>query len=261
VHHHVDGRGHLRAQRGERDVDAAQQRAGLDARQAVERTVGVDGGHAARVAGVERLQQVERLAAADFADDEAVRTQPQRRVDQVADRHFALAVLVRLARFEADRVALLELQFAGVFNDQDALAVRDESAQHVEDRGLARRGGARDDDVLVELDDGVDQLRARLGDAAELDQLADGQLLLLELADRDHGAAARERRDDGMHARAVRQARVEARILVVEQAAHVFGHVDGCGFQGRFADKARVGRLQLAFLLDVNLVGSVDQNL
>ena len=50
----------------------------LEPGERVGRTVGVDGGHRAVVTGVERLEHVERLAAADLADDEAVGPHAQR---------------------------------------------------------------------------------------------------------------------------------------------------------------------------------------
>ena len=96
----VDCRGHLGAKCDERDVDSAQERARLDAAQAVFGRVCVNGGHGTGVAGVERLQEIERFAAAYFTDDEAIRPQAQRGMYEIPDRHLALSVLVRLARLE-----------------------------------------------------------------------------------------------------------------------------------------------------------------
>src|SRR5450432_330073 len=41
------------------------------------RRAGVDGGDATRMPGSPRLEQIERLAAADFANDDTIRSQPQ----------------------------------------------------------------------------------------------------------------------------------------------------------------------------------------
>ncbi len=260
MHHHVDGGGDLRAQRAEREIDAAQQRAGLDAREALARAVGVDGRHASRVAGVQSLQEVERLAAADFADDQAVGAQAQRRMEQIADRHFALVVLVRPAGLKANRVFLLDLQLAGVFDHQDALVLGDEGAEHVQHRGFPRGGGAGNDDVLVEFREGVEQLPSVGGGAAAGDQLGDGDLFPLEFTDGDDRAAAGERRNHHVDARAVGQPGVEARALLGQLAAHALGDVDGGGPEGLLADKAGVSGLQPALLFDVDLIGPVDQD-
>ena len=64
--------------------------------------------HRPVVAGVHRLQHVQRLGAADLADDDAVGPHAQGVADEVADRDLALALDVRGARFQAQHVALVE---------------------------------------------------------------------------------------------------------------------------------------------------------
>ena len=44
------------------------------------------------VAGVHRLEHVERFAAADLADDDPVGSHPKRVAHQIADRHLASAL-------------------------------------------------------------------------------------------------------------------------------------------------------------------------
>ena len=109
--------------------------------------VGVRGRERAVVAGVHRLQHVERLAAAALADDDAVGPHAQRVAHEVADRVLALALHVRRARLERDDVRLLELQLGGVLDGDDALVVGDRRRQDVEQRRLARAGAAGDEDV------------------------------------------------------------------------------------------------------------------
>ena len=62
----------------EREPRVGEQHQRLEPRQRVGGAVGVDGGHRTVVAGVERLEHVERLARAHLADDEAVGTHAQR---------------------------------------------------------------------------------------------------------------------------------------------------------------------------------------
>ena len=49
------------------------------------------------MARIHRLQQVERLTAADLADDQPVGTETQRGNDQIADRKFPLSVFIGTA--------------------------------------------------------------------------------------------------------------------------------------------------------------------
>ena len=65
--------------------------------------VGVQRRQRAVVAGVHRLEHVERLGAADLADDDAVGPHAQRVAHQVADRDLALALDVRRAGSRAAR--------------------------------------------------------------------------------------------------------------------------------------------------------------
>ena len=59
-------------------------------RERASRRVGVDRGHRTFVAGVHRLQHVERLAAANLTNDDPVGPHAQRVLDQVALGDFAL---------------------------------------------------------------------------------------------------------------------------------------------------------------------------
>ncbi len=108
-------------------VQARHQAHRLEARQRVARRVGVHGRQAAVVAGVHRLQHVERLAAAALADHDAVGPHAQRVAHQVADRDRALALDVRRPRLEPDHVLLRQLQLGRVLDRDDALVGRDEA--------------------------------------------------------------------------------------------------------------------------------------
>ena len=85
LHDAVDRGRHLHADRSQRKLNAAHHGAGFHTSQRINRTVRVNGRHGAGVTGVHRLQEVKRLAAADFSDDQTVRTQTQRRNHKVAD--------------------------------------------------------------------------------------------------------------------------------------------------------------------------------
>ena len=84
------------------------------------------------MARVHGLEHVERLGAADLADDDAVGAHTQGVADELADADLALALDVRRARLERDDVLLLELELGRVLDRDDALVVRDERREGVE---------------------------------------------------------------------------------------------------------------------------------
>ena len=110
----------------DRQVDAGHEHHRLEAGERVARRVGVHGGQRAVVAGVHRLEHVQRLAAADLADDDAVGAHAQRVAHQVADGDLAPALDVGRAALQPDDVRLVELQLGGVLDGDDALVVGDE---------------------------------------------------------------------------------------------------------------------------------------
>ena len=139
--------GDLLADRLDRQLDAGHQHEHLEPVQRVARRVRVDGRQRAVVAGVHRLEHVERLGAADLADDDPVGPHAERVADQVADADLALALDVRRARLERDDVPLLQLQLGRVLDRDDPLVAGDEGGDGVQERRLAGAGAARDEDV------------------------------------------------------------------------------------------------------------------
>ena len=73
------------------------------------------------MAGVERLEHVERLAAADLADDDAVGPHAQRGAHEIAHRDRACALGVGRPRFEPHDVRLREAELGGLLDRDDAL--------------------------------------------------------------------------------------------------------------------------------------------
>ena len=219
VHDQVDRRGGLLADRSLRQVDAGHQHHRLEPRQRVARRVRVQRGERAVVAGVHRLQHVERRAVADLADDDAVGPHAQRVAHEVAGGDLAPSLDVRRTRLQPDDVLLAQLQFGGVLDRDDALVARDERRQHVQRRRLARAGAAADEDVQPAAHAGREQVRRRGGHRAEVDEIVDVERVGGELADRQHRAVERDRRQHRVDAAAVGQARVDHRARLVDAAS------------------------------------------
>ena len=171
------------------------------------------------MAGIHRLQQVERLGSAHLADDDALGPHAQAVAHKIAHRDLALALEVRRPRFEPDRVRLLQLQFGRVLAGDDALVVVDVAGEAIEQRGLARAGAAGDDGVDPATADHLEDLGTGRGDRPEVDELLERELVLLELADGERRAVDGERRHDDVDARAVGQPRVADRRGLVDPAA------------------------------------------
>src|SRR5207302_1697692 len=146
---------------------------GLDPVDRVLWAVGVHGCHAAVVAGVHRLEHVERFGGAAFADDDPVGPHPQGVDDQVPDGDGAATFHVRAAGFQGDQVALAELQLGGIFDGYDALGVRNEVGQHVECRGLARTGAAADHHADPRPNTGANEVRHVVIQRPEIDEVLD----------------------------------------------------------------------------------------
>ena len=156
--------------------------------------VGVQRAHRAVMAGVHGLQQVERLGSAHFAHDDAFGAHTQAVPDQVAHGDHALAFQVGRAGFQPHHMRLLQLEFGGVLAGDDAFFGVDIGGHAIEQRGLARTGTAGNQDVAAAAADHLQHARAVGADRAELDQVLQLQLVLLELTDGEGGAVQAQRR-------------------------------------------------------------------
>ena len=106
MHDEIDAAPDLLADRGKRQVHTAHERHRLDAEERVIRAVRVRGRERSAVAGVHRLEHVERLAAADLADDDAIGPHPKRGPQQRAHVDGTRPLDARRSRLERDDVRL-----------------------------------------------------------------------------------------------------------------------------------------------------------
>ena len=89
------------------------------------------GGKASRVSGVEKLQEIEGLASADFPEDNPIGPVSKRCFEEISNGDCRQAVL-RLPRFETDKIVLTHVNFRGVLDEQNTLIPRDESPEDIE---------------------------------------------------------------------------------------------------------------------------------
>ena len=256
----LDGGGDLLPHGALRQVRRAHRDHGFDTRQRVARAVGVDRRQRAVVAGVHRLQHVERFLASNLADDDAVGAHTQGVDDELPLPDRALAFDVRRPRLEPRHMLLVELQLGGVLDRHDALALGDERRHDVEQRRLPGAGTAADQNVQARTDAVLDEIEHRLRDGAQVDEIRPLQPLGRKAPDREQRAVHRERRDDRVDARAVRQARVDHRRAVVDAPADRRHDAVDHAHQVLVVLEAGRDPLELAGPLDVDLLERVDQD-
>ena len=178
-------------------------------------------------------------------------------LDQVAHGDLAFAFEVGRPGFQAHHVRLLQLQLGGVLAGDDALVVVDELRETVEQRGFAGAGAAGDDGVDAAAAENLQDLGAFRRDRAELDQVVEPELVLLEFADGERGAVERERRRDHVDARAVREARVADRRGFIDAPADLADDALADVEELLVVAEADAGLLNLAGDFDVDRAGAV----
>jgi hypothetical protein len=146
------------------------------------------------------LNQLQRLATANFPDHDAIRPHAQRGLEQVPDGDLALAAGVCRPPLELHHVRLLQLQLARIFDHHHAIALRDERGQTVEQARLARARAAGDDDVLLGRHERREQLRGIWRERSEREQLLDRERILRKAPDRHRRAIRRNRRKQRLDA-------------------------------------------------------------
>ncbi len=213
------------------------------------------------VAGVHRLQHVDRLGAANLADDDPVGAHAKRVPYELPNPHLALAFDVRRAGLERDDMLLLQLQLGRVLDRDDALVVRDEAGQDVQQRRLADAGTARDQHVELAAHarrENVDELR---GQRAEVDQVVRRQRIDRELPDRQHRPLQRDGRQDHVHTRPVRQPRIDHRRRLVDAPTDARDDAVDHTQQVILAREPHIGLAHEPATLDEDLLVAVDHDL
>src|SRR5579862_3669523 len=257
----VEGRGDLLPDRAQRQVDACSEHQHLEARKRVARVVRMNGGKRSFMPGIHRLEHVERLGAANLADDDPVGPHAQRVANQLPDPHFALTLDVRRPRLERDDMPLLELQLGRVLNRHDALIVRDEGRERIQHRRLARAGPAGNEHVDLAANARCEECR-RLGrQRPEGREVRKRVRVPRELPDRQRRATERQRRDDGIHAAAVRKSCVDHGGCLVDATSDLRDNSVDDAEHVRVVDERDVCELDLAIALDVHVLRSVDHDL
>src|SRR5208337_3337690 len=103
-----------------------------------------------RMAGVEGIEQGARLDPAHFSENDPVRSPAKGGFQKIIERDVGLE-RVGLA-FGRHNVRLLDVKFRGIFNDHDAIVIRNEVSQYPQERGLAGSRSTTDEQSLSTTD-------------------------------------------------------------------------------------------------------------
>src|SRR5437588_6279498 len=119
VQDQVDRTADLSANGIQREVDCCRQDHGLEPSQRVLGRVGMDGGHASVMAGIHRLQDLQRLRPTCLADEDPIGPQAKAVSKQLSNVQLAAALDVRRPVLEAHHVRVLELELGRVLDRHD----------------------------------------------------------------------------------------------------------------------------------------------
>jgi hypothetical protein len=169
------------------------------------------------------LNQIERLAAANFSEHDAVRAEAQRGLEQISNGDAPLAAGVCGAGLEPDHVLLLKLELTRVLDHDDALARGHERRESVQHRRLAAPGAPCDDDVPLAFDECAQGFGRVGGQRAELEELREREAILRKAPDGDRRAVWRDGRQKRLHTRAVGESCLEDGVRLVERTADILG--------------------------------------
>ncbi len=206
------------------------------------------------MAGVEGLDEPQYLRAAHLADDEAVRSQAQRRAHELFERDRGESVRCGGSGLEAHEVVVVGEQFRGVLDDDDPLAGSGPGEHGVEERRLARRCRAGDEHVAP----AVEQLVENVGHVGGGER-GERKGPVAEATHREAGPVEGDGRDDRTHSRAILQTGVDDRVGAVEAAAE--RGEDALDDDGEIGRGDRPGGSGGAVALDPDVATGIDEDL
>src|SRR5579872_1789889 len=150
----MDGIGDGGFDRFVRKLDAALQDATGQPGECFPAGIGVNGGEAAAVSGIQSLQEVEGFLAANLAQNGAVGAMAETCLEQVTDGDGGDFWSLRAARLEANEVGFSYVNLRRILDDQQAVFLGNEVGQDVQQGGFSCAGAAADQDVSA-IQDGL----------------------------------------------------------------------------------------------------------
>ena len=257
----VDSRRYLVANSAHRQLHTAHEHHGLEAGQHVARRVRMHRSEGSLMTGIHSLQHVERLGGLDLADDDTVGPHAQRVAHQVANGDGARSLDICGTALKGDDVALLELKLSRVLDGDDALGVRNEARQNVEQRRFTATRSSGNDDIGAPLDGSLEECRHSVGDRPVFDQVAHLQGRRAETSNGYRGTFEGDRRDNRVDARTVFETSVDHGVrLIAVTSDPRHDAVDDTQNMGIVVEDD-VRQLEATGTLDIDVVRPVHHNL
>src|ERR1700733_2047707 len=131
MHDDIYGVSHVGLDGAVGQIDAALQNAIREAGEALFCGSSVQGRKTPGMSGVEKLQKIEGLTSANFAQDQSIRPMTKRGFEQIPNGDGGHAVL-RLPGLKSDEIVLAHVNFGGVLDEEDSFICRDKFPEHIE---------------------------------------------------------------------------------------------------------------------------------
>jgi len=164
------------------------------------------------------------LLLAYLADQQPVRSHPQRLLDQAAQANLASALQGGLTGLHGHPVRQGRLQLKDFLARDNPLAGRDGCGQTIEQRRLPSLRAPRDDDIQAGHDAGLKEPGALTGQRAESNKLVEGGDGQHELADVDRPGSASHVGNHDVQPGPVREHRIDERLAQVHPAPRGLEH-------------------------------------
>jgi hypothetical protein len=213
------------------------------------------------VAGIHRLEHVQRFAAAHFADDDAIGSHAQCVAHEVTGGDLSAAFDVGRPALQSDNMGLAQSQFGGVFNRDDPLVVGNHRRHRVQQRRLAATGTAAHQDVHPSPHTRGEELAQLVGERAESHEVGDIEAALVELSDRECRTVDGERLNDGVDARTVQESGVDHGRRLVHAPSDLGDDAVDDAPQMLLGYEPGIGAIDLAVTFNVDVFAGVDHHL
>jgi hypothetical protein len=213
------------------------------------------------VSGVHGLEHIEGFATAAFADDDAVWSHTESIANEVCCGHAATSFDVWRSGFEAEDVFLLELEFGGVFDGDDAVIIGDEAGEGIEECGFSGASSAADDDIEACFHGAFEEHDHFGGEGAEFEKVFESEWVASEAADGERGAIEGERGDDGIETGAIGEPGIDHGRCFVDSASD-FGDDAIEDLEKMFVvSEGDIRPLDAAVFFNEHILGSVDHDI
>ena len=184
----------LLADRSRRQIQPGHQHHGFQSSQRIAGTISMNGCQTSVMPGIHRLQHVQSLTAANFADDNSIGPHAQSIDNQIARHDTSMSFNIRRASFHANNMVLVQNQFGRIFDRDNAFMIRNRFRDGSQKRRLARACAAGNQDILATSHDQLHKLAHRRGEHAQLHQVISPQSTLAKSANRESRSVNGDRR-------------------------------------------------------------------